>query len=114
MRARFKGHRSRRFPAALVRTDPPPPWSGTLLAVFVAPEAGAPINGVVVVIGIDDADARYAAALEQGGAEAMAPYDMPGVGRLAYFRDPDGNVMGLISDVLSDGSDVRAEAPPED
>lgn len=78
------------------------------------PEAGAPINGVVVVVGVDDADARYAAALEQGGAEAMAPYDMPGVGRLAYFRDPDGNVMGLISDVLSDGSTVRAEAPPED
>jgi len=33
---------------------------------------------------------------------------MPGVGRLGYLLDPDGNVFGLISSVLSDGSNTMA------
>ena len=51
-----------------------------------------------------DVDALYAQGLELGGSEALAPADMPGVGRLAYLHDPDGNVFGLISPVLSDGT----------
>lgn len=31
---------------------------------------------------------------------------MPGVGRLAYLIDPDGNVFGFISPVLSDGTNT--------
>jgi predicted enzyme related to lactoylglutathione lyase len=30
--------------------------------------------------------------------------DMQGVGRVGYLLDPDGNVFGLISPRLSDGS----------
>jgi predicted enzyme related to lactoylglutathione lyase len=33
---------------------------------------------------------------------------MPGVGRLAYLLDPDRNVFGFISPVMSDGTDVMA------
>ena len=75
-----------------------------------APDAGAPINGCNVVIGVDDADASFAKGIELGGAEAVPPDDMEGIGRVAYLRDPDGNVFGLISEVLSDGTDVRAQA----
>ena len=31
-----------------------------------------------------------------------------GIGRVGYLLDPDGNVFGLISPVLSDGTDVMA------
>ncbi|WP_019135422.1 VOC family protein [Cellulomonas massiliensis] len=75
------------------------------------PEAGAPVNGANVVVGVDgDIDALFARGLELGGTVAMALDDMPSVGRLGYLLDPDGNVFGLISSILSDGTDVMASA----
>ncbi|MEO7146592.1 MAG: VOC family protein [Terrimesophilobacter sp.] len=68
------------------------------------PEAGAPVNGCNIVVGVADVDATFAKGIELGGSEALAPADMPGVGRLAYLLDPDGNVFGFISAVLSDGT----------
>ncbi|GAA1423128.1 VOC family protein [Agrococcus citreus] len=75
-----------------------------------APEAGAPINGSTIVVSVDDVDATFARGIELGAAEAVAPEDLQGVGRVGYVRDPDGNVFGMISEVLSDGTDVRAVA----
>ena len=69
-----------------------------------APEIGGPVSGCNIVIGVDDVDGLFAKGLELGGSEALAPADMQGVGRLAYLHDPDGNVFGLISPVMSDGS----------
>jgi predicted enzyme related to lactoylglutathione lyase len=68
------------------------------------PEPGAPVAGANIVVGVEDVDGLFAKGLELGGSEALAPADMPGVGRLAYLLDPDGNVFGLISPVLSDGT----------
>lgn len=70
------------------------------------PLAGAPVNGCNIVIGVDDIDAVFARGLELGGTEALPLDDMPGVGRVGYLLDPDGNVFGLISPVLSDGTNV--------
>jgi len=61
------------------------------------PAEGAPINGAVLVAGTDDVDALYAAALEHGASVAVPLADVPGVGRLGYIRDPDGNVIGMIT-----------------
>ncbi|MET0975781.1 MAG: VOC family protein [Leifsonia sp.] len=71
-----------------------------------APDVGAPVNGCNIVIGVDDVDAVYRRAVELGAAEALPADDMEGVGRVGYLRDPDGNVFGIISPVLSDGTDV--------
>ena len=71
-----------------------------------APAVGGPVNGCNLVVGVDDVDGLFAKGLELGGSEALAPADMPGVGRLAYLHDPDGNVFGLVSNVLSDGTDA--------
>lgn len=69
------------------------------------PEEGAPINGCNLVVGVDGSvDDLYRRGLELGGAEALPPEDMQGVGRIAYLRDPDGNVFGLVSPTLSDGT----------
>lgn len=73
-----------------------------------SPEIGAPVAGANVVIGVDDVDATFTKGIELGAVGALPPADMPGVGRLAYLIDPDGNIFGFISPVLSDGTDVMA------
>ncbi len=71
-----------------------------------APEAGAPIQGCNIVVGVEDVDGLFARGLDLGGTVAIAPDDMPGVGRIAYLHDPDNNVFGMISPVLSDGTNA--------
>jgi uncharacterized protein len=68
------------------------------------PEFGAPVNGCNIVVGVDDVDGLMRRGVELGGTEALAATDWPGIGRGGYLLDPDGNVFGLISPVLSDGT----------
>jgi predicted enzyme related to lactoylglutathione lyase len=68
------------------------------------PEVGAPVNGCNIVIGVDDIDGSMRRGIELGGIEALLATDRPGIGRGGYLLDPDGNVFGLISPVLSDGT----------
>ncbi len=75
-----------------------------------APQAGGPVTGANIVLGVDDVDATFRRGIELGGVEAVAPNDLPGVGRLAYLLDPDNNVFGFISPVLSDGTNAMAAA----
>ena len=70
------------------------------------PEVGAPVNGVNIVIGVDDVDSLFAKGLALGAIEALPLDDMEGIGRVGYLLDPDNNVFGLISPVLSDGTNV--------
>ena len=60
--------------------------------------------GCNLVVGVDDVDSLMRRGLELGGTEALAAADVPGVGRLGYLLDPDNNVIGLISSVMSDGT----------
>jgi predicted enzyme related to lactoylglutathione lyase len=69
-----------------------------------APEMGAPVNGCNIVVGVDDVDGLMRRGVELGGTEALPAADWPGIGRGGYLLDPDGNVFGLISPVLSDGT----------
>lgn len=68
------------------------------------PEAGAPVNGATLVIAVEDIDTVFARALELGATVAVPLDDIPGVGRGGYLTDPDGNVFGLMSPVMSDGT----------
>ncbi len=70
------------------------------------PEVGAPINGANLVIGVEDIDGTFAKGLELGAAQALPLDDMPGIGRLGYLIDPDGNVFGMISPIMSDGTNA--------
>ncbi|MDQ7992996.1 MAG: VOC family protein [Propionicimonas sp.] len=75
------------------------------------PQPGGPVSGANLVVGVDDVDAVFTRGLDLGASEALAPDDLPGVGRLAYLSDPDGNVFGFISPVLSDGTNVMEARP---
>ncbi|WP_407332577.1 VOC family protein [Enterovibrio sp. 27052020O] len=52
--------------------------------------------GWLVYITVDDVDARYEKALSLGGTQIMPPSDIPSVGRLAIFKDPQGAKLALI------------------
>lgn len=72
-----------------------------------APEPGAPINGCNIVVGVETGvDEVFARALALGASEASPLEDMEGVGRGGYLFDPDGNLLGLMSAVMSDGSNA--------
>jgi predicted enzyme related to lactoylglutathione lyase len=68
------------------------------------PEPGAPVTGCNIVVGVDDVDGLMRRGIELGGSEALPATDMQGVGRVGYLLDPDNNVFGLISPVMSDGT----------
>jgi len=79
---------------------------GLVKRVGASPVVGGPVTGADLVIGVDDVDATFNKGIELGGVGALLPDDMAGVGRLAYLIDPDGNIFGFISPVLSDGTNV--------
>ena len=67
-------------------------------------DVGASVNGCNIVVGVDDVDGLMRRGIELGGIEALPAQDWPGVGRGGYLLDPDNNVFGLISPILSDGT----------
>lgn len=48
-------------------------------------------------IAVDDVDARARQAVEAGGRVLRAPWDVPGVGRVAIIQDAAGAGVGLMT-----------------
>ena len=61
-----------------------------------APTEGQAVNAFVMTVEVPDCDGYVERALTAGGSVALPAQDMPGVGRLAYITDPDGNLLGLL------------------
>lgn len=59
----------------------------------IGPQA---MPGIEITLGVDDIDATIAAIQSNGGVVLMPPFHIEGVGRLTYFRDPEGNVAGAM------------------
>ena len=58
---------------------------------------------------VDDVDGLMRRGIELGATEASPAEDWPGIGRGGYLLDPDRNLFGLISPVLSDGTVAMGE-----
>lgn len=69
------------------------------------PADGQPVNAFVVTVDVPDARAYLDRALALGATLAMPLDAVPGVGWLAYVKDPDGNILGLMQ------NDPTAAAP---
>jgi predicted enzyme related to lactoylglutathione lyase len=60
------------------------------------PSAGEPVSAFVCTVAVDDLDETERRIAAAGGARVVDRRAIEGVGRLAYFRDPDGNLLGVI------------------
>jgi uncharacterized protein len=60
------------------------------------PEDGQPVNAFVVTVEVPDCDGFVDKVVAAGGSVALPANDVPGVGRLAYVKDPDGNLFGML------------------
>jgi uncharacterized protein len=54
------------------------------------------VIGFVCTVDVDDLDSSFARALELGGKVALPKMPIPGIGWLAYVKDTEGNVLGLM------------------
>lgn len=69
---------------------------GMMMRRGAAPEEGAPVNGYVCIIGVDNIHDTLEKIEKAGGTVATDIMDVPGVGLIAYRKDPDGNIFGVI------------------
>ena len=60
------------------------------------PPSGAAVNAFVCTVNVDDIGATLARAEALGSTLALPKAAIPGVGWLAYIKDPDGNILGLM------------------
>jgi predicted enzyme related to lactoylglutathione lyase len=58
------------------------------------------VSSPVLVIAVDDADAAVEKVKKSGGALVGEILDIPNVGRYAYVKDSEGNVIGVIKPVM--------------
>jgi predicted enzyme related to lactoylglutathione lyase len=61
-----------------------------------APSDAQPVNAFVMTVEVPDCDGYVERVVTAGGSVALPAADMPGVGRLAYVKDPDGNLFGML------------------
>lgn len=61
-----------------------------------APAEGAPVLGYVCTIDTTDLDASLKLAMASGATEALPKHAIPGVGWLAYLKDTEGNIFGVM------------------
>ncbi len=68
---------------------------GLLQRMGPPPPDGAPVNCWCVTVDVESVDAAMAKAIELGGTQALPRMSIPHVGYVAYFKDIDGNIVGL-------------------
>ena len=73
---------------------------GMMLRKGPRPQNDAPVNGYSCIIGVDDVDATVTKIKAAGGTMALPAMDIPGVGRLAYMHDTEGNIFGIIKPTM--------------
>ena len=58
--------------------------------------SGAPVNAFVCTISVDNLDTYIDKVKKAGGTMALDKMDVPGVGWLAYCKDPEENIFGIL------------------
>ena len=60
------------------------------------PKGGEPVNAFVCTIEVADIDETLKKIETAGGTIATDKMEVPGVGTLAYRKDPEGNIFGVL------------------
>lgn len=78
-------------------TDGEPGINGGLMRRHGAvPSDGQAVNAFVCTINVADVDASVLKATELGGEVALPKMPVPGIGWLAYVKDAEGNIFGML------------------
>lgn len=81
----------------LIRTGTGPGIDGGMMQRRgPAPQGGEPLGSWVCTVDVDDVDAYIARADASGGSLALPKMAIPGVGWLAYVKDSEGNILGMM------------------
>jgi predicted enzyme related to lactoylglutathione lyase len=84
------------------RPDGEPGINGALVARRgAAPVEGAAVNAYVCTIAVEDLAAIEESVPAAGGTLAVARTTIPEVGDLAYFKDTEGNIFGVLQPVAA-------------
>ncbi|HEX3314126.1 MAG TPA: VOC family protein [Gemmataceae bacterium] len=87
------------MPYWLIETGPkdqPGINGGLLLRHGPAPVGGEPVIGFVCTVDVVSVDATVARAAELGGTLGVPKMPISGIGWLAYVKDTEGNVFGVM------------------
>ena len=60
------------------------------------PNDPTPVVGYVCTVSVDNLDECIAKAQELGATEALPKDEIPGMGWLAYFKDTESNIFGML------------------
>lgn len=60
------------------------------------PAEGQPVNAFVCTISVENIDETLEKVEKAGGTIATHKMEVPGVGWLAYRKDPEGNIFGVL------------------
>ncbi|MFF2344603.1 VOC family protein [Pseudarthrobacter sp. NPDC058119] len=66
------------------------------------------VTAPVITVDVPDIDATLKSVEALGGSVVMPKNEIPGMGFTAYFKDPEGNVMGLWENLPGDGGGGQA------
>jgi uncharacterized protein len=82
----------------LVTTGPEkaPGINGALMKRMHPVTGSDGVIAFVCTVDVDDLDKHVARGVELGGTVALPKMPVPGVGWLAYLKDTEGNVLGLM------------------
>jgi predicted enzyme related to lactoylglutathione lyase len=77
--------------------EPPEPGidGGLLQRRGPPPAEGQAVNAFICTVGVNSVEEVLARAIALGGRLALPKMAVPGVGWLAYAKDPEGNIFGL-------------------
>jgi predicted enzyme related to lactoylglutathione lyase len=85
----------------IVRTGPagePGIDGGLIRRKGPGPADGCPVIAYVCTVRVTDLDASLRAVERHGGSIALAKMAVPGVGWLAYGKDTESNIFGMMQD----------------
>ena len=54
------------------------------------------VTGAILTMEVEDIDAAIVAIEAEGAAVQMEKSDVPGIGLMAYYKDTEGNLFGII------------------
>lgn len=85
------------FPYWVIRTGDGVGVDGGLMQRMGPPPAeGQPVNSWVMTVDVPSCDAAIADGLAHGGTLALAKMAVQGVGYVAYLKDTEGNIFGVM------------------